>query len=111
MSLGNDRRPANRSDKALSDTKKTFQKRFKTEAGVLVGLLFCGFVLLPIAVYFIGTTIFGDFAGEGYGDFFGTLTGRLLQGDGPAWFLILSPYLVIVVFRLMAWGWRQSARA
>lgn len=82
----------------------------KTEASIFVGLLFFGFVLLPIAIYFVGSAIFGDYAGEGYGEFFGALRTRLLRGEASSWFLILSPYVAIIVFRLMAWGWQQSAR-
>lgn len=95
----------------MGNTPKTLRQRITTEALLFTGLLFFGFVLLPIAIYVVGTAIFGNYGGEGYGDFFGTLSLRILQGDANAWFLILSPYIVILVFRLMAWGWRQSARA
>jgi len=95
----------------LGDTPKTLRQRITTEAVLFTGLLFFGFVLLPVAIYLVGTAIFGNYAGEGYGDFFSVLSLRILQGDANAWFLILSPYIVILIFRLMAWGWRQSARA
>lgn len=80
------------------------------ETGLFVGLLFIGFVVMPVAIYFVGSAIFGAYGGEGYGDFFGTLSTRIREGDQTAWFLVLSPYLVILIFRLMAWGWGRAAQ-
>lgn len=80
------------------------------EAALFLGLLCAGLVLLPIAVYLVGDAIFGDYAGHGYGDFFGSLSARVRGFDGSAWFLILSPWLAVSVLRLMAWGWRSAGR-
>jgi len=74
------------------------------------GLLFLGMVLMPIAIYAIGETLFGDYGGHGYGDFFGTLSGKLRQGDKVAWFLVFSPYLIWQLIRLMALGWRRTRK-
>lgn len=81
------------------------------ETALFLGLFFVGIVILPIAIYFVGNTVFGAFEGNGYSDFFGTLSGRVRSGDRAAWFLIFSPYLAIMTMRLMAWGWRSTARA
>lgn len=75
----------------------------------LAALLFIGIVLLPIAVWIVGRTVFGDYEGGNYMNFFGTLGGRLAAGDGAAWFLVLSPYLAISALRLSAFGWRLAA--
>ena len=74
-----------------------------------MGLLFVGIVIMPIAIYIVGGAIFGDYGGEGYDDFFGTIGLKIRSGDNVAWFLVLSPYLAVLVLRLMAWGWRQTA--
>jgi hypothetical protein len=78
------------------------------EFALFVGLLFVGFVLLPAAIYLVGQDVFGTYGGVGYGDFFGTLSEKVRNGDSVAWFLILSPYLGWQCVRLTAVGWRAS---
>lgn len=95
---------------ALGVAQKSLRQRLTAEAGLFVGLLFVGIVLVPIAIFFVGDAVFGHYGGEGYDDFFGTLSGKIRGGDKIAWFLVLSPYLAIFVFRLMFWGWRLTAQ-
>lgn len=83
---------------------------FRKELLLLSLLLFFGLVLMPIAIYVVGDAIFGEYGGHGYGAFFKTLSGKLRSGDGVAWFLVLSPYLVWQVFRLMVFAWRRSGK-
>lgn len=82
----------------------------KNEAALFTGLLFFGLVLLPVAIWFVGKAVFGAYGGMGYGDFFGTLIGKIRGGDLVAWFLVLSPWLVLQIGRLMALGWRAAAK-
>jgi len=95
----------------LAIARKSIKQRLTTEAGLFFGLLFVGIVLVPIAIYFVGDAVFGGYGGEGYDDFFGTLSIKIRGGDRVAWFLVLSPYLAITVIRLMMLGWRQVSRA
>jgi len=81
------------------------------ELGLLVFLLFAGLVLLPVLIYFVGQIVFGDYAGVGYGDFFGGLSAKVRSGEWASWFLILSPYLGWQCLRLMAYGWRLAGRS
>ena len=77
------------------------------EAALFVGLLFLGFVVVPILIYLIGPRLLGDFGGVGYADFFNGISTRIRQGDTAAWFFILSPYLAIQSLRLAWLGWRS----
>lgn len=95
----------------LSNDSSALQNIIRKEAGLLVFLLFIGMVFLPVAVFWVGQSIFGQYGGQGYGDFFGTLSSKIRAGDGVAWFLVLSPYLVCQCLRLMALGWRQSGKS
>ncbi len=92
----------------LSASKKTFRQRTTAEAGLFFGLLFVGIVLVPIAIYWVGGSIFGEYGGHGYGDFFGSLSDKIRNGDRVSWFLVLSPYLAILTIRLTVWGWRRT---
>ncbi|MDH3620232.1 MAG: hypothetical protein OER91_05035 [Gammaproteobacteria bacterium] len=82
----------------------------KKEAMLFVGLLFIGLVILPVAIWFVGHAVFGAYDGMGYMAFFGMLSGKIRAGDPAAWFLVLSPWLVLQCIRLMALGWRAAAK-
>ena len=78
------------------------------EAALLLGLLLAGLVLVPIAIYWIGPHVLGEFGGHGFSDFYGSLGARIRTGELAAWFLVLSPYLAIQVLRLTLHGWRAN---
>ncbi len=77
---------------------------------LFVGLLFFGFVLMPVIIWFVGKAVFGAYGGAGYTEFFGTLSGKIRSGDGVAWFLVLSPWLTWQILRLVAYGWRAAGK-
>ena len=64
------------------------------EGLLLVVMLLFGVLLLPIAIYLVGNTVFGAYAGQGFGDFYSSLHADLRNGKGVVIFLVLSPYLV-----------------
>jgi hypothetical protein len=92
----------------VTDTSSFLKKAVQRELGLLVGLLFVGLVLMPIAIFWVGQSLFGAYGGQGYGDFFGTLSEKIRRGDGVAWFLVLSPYLVWQSLRLTVLAWRYA---
>ncbi len=81
----------------------------RREAAVLLGLLFVGLVLMPFGIYLVGQEVFGEYGGHGYGDFFGTLSGKIRNRDAVAWFLVLSPYLAWQFVRLVLLAWRHTS--
>jgi len=85
---------------------KSIRQIARREIALLLGLLFVGLVLIPIGIYLVGQQVFGEYGGHGYGDFFGTLSGKIRDRDAVAWFLVLSPYLTWQLVRLIALGWR-----
>lgn len=94
----------------MSESPSSIVTILKKEGALLAMLLFFGLVLLPIAIWFVGKTVFGTYGGAGYADFFGTLSGKIRNGDLVAWFLVLSPYLVWQCVRLMVFGWRTAGK-
>jgi hypothetical protein len=80
------------------------------EIALLSGFLFLGLLILPIVIYFVGQSVFGEYAGHGYGDFFGTLSEKVRNGNHVAWFLILSPYIGWQVLRLSLYSWKFAGR-
>lgn len=94
----------------MSDNPSFLKKTIRKELGLFVGLLFVGFVLMPVAIFWVGQNLFGAYGGQGYGDFFGTISEKIRRGDGVAWFLVLSPYLVWQCLRLTIVAWRYAGR-
>ena len=87
-----------------------FRQLASKEIALFTGLLFLGIIILPIMIYSVGQSVFGTYGGVGYADFFGTLGGKIRQGDVVAWFLILSPYLGWQCLRIMVVAWRFIGR-
>lgn len=82
----------------------------RKELALFVFLLFFGFVIAPIALYLLGERVFGDYGGQGYSDFFGTLSARIRAGHSVTWFFVLAPYLVWQTLRLTAYAFRLAGR-
>jgi hypothetical protein len=78
------------------------------EAALLLGLLLVGLVVVPFSIYLIGPRLLGEFGGHGFADFFGSLSARIRAGEASAWFLVLSPYLIVQALRLTWFGWRST---
>lgn len=97
------------SEESISLARSPKQIALK-EVALFLGLLFFGFVLMPVAIYVVGREIFGDYGGYGYADFFGTLSAKIRSGEGVAWFLVLSPYLAWQTLRLTVYGWRRASK-
>ena len=87
-----------------------FRKIATKELALLAGFLFFGLAVMPILIYFVGDMVFGAYGGVGYGDFFGTLSQKVRNGDAVACFLVLSPYLGWQCVRLTALAWRLAGR-
>ena len=94
----------------MADTPLPIVRILKKEALLFLVLLFFGLVILPIAIWFVGSAVFGEYGGSGYADFFGTLSAKIRAGDGVAWFLVLSPWLAWQIVRLALFGWRSTRR-
>ena len=88
----------------------SFTHILRREAALFFGLLFFGFVLMPIGIYLVGQEVFGKYGGYGYADFFGTLSAKIRGGEPVAWFLVLSPYLAWQTLRLTIFGWRLASK-
>lgn len=82
----------------------------RKEVALLTGLLFFGFVLMPLGIFWVGQSLFGSYGGHGYGEFFGIISEKIRSFDRVAWFLVLAPYLVWQCLRLMVKAWRLLGR-
>jgi len=90
----------------MADEKNDIGTILKRESLLVAVLVLGGVLLLPGAVYGVGFLIFGEYPG-GPGGFYGEIWGALGRGNPGAWFLVLSPWLVVTVARLT---WRAMRR-
>jgi len=74
--------------------------RLKFELVLAITLIAFGLVGLPIAVYWVGQVVIGEYESDGgAGGLVGAVWDGLGSGSAPAWILVLSPYVVIQLFR------------
>lgn len=68
----------------------------------VVGLGF-GFFLLPWLVYLVGQSLFGTYGGGAHklGSFYGELFKNLSAGEPDSWGLVVGPYVVLSLLRLI----------
>ena len=92
----------------MTQPQASLRKSAFKELALFLGLLFLGLVLLPVAIYFVGQKVFGDYGGAGFAGFFNTLGGNIRDGNGVAWFLVLAPYLGWQTVRLTRLLWRAA---
>lgn len=72
----------------------------------LVGLALAGGLVLPIASYMAGKRVIGAYEGKlGLSDYLDSIYGAAGRGEFLAWWLLLSPALVALVWYLVIrWG-------
>ncbi len=80
------------------------------ELALALMLLFAGMFLLPLTIYLTGQSVFGEYGGAGFSDFYGRLSGELREGRPVVWFLVLSPYLILMLLRFTIWAFLRARR-
>ena len=98
-------------DCRMTPDADVMKERIVKEAVWLGVLALIGLVLLPIAIYLVGRTVFGEYGGDGFGGFYGELLSGFVSGEPVVWFLLLSPYLLWLLFRVTVWGFRRLGRS
>lgn len=93
----------------MTEGKKSIRAVLRRELATLVLLVLVGVVLLPLTIYLVGESIFGDYAGGRFGDFYRDIQSDLRLGRPVVIFLMISPYLVWQLLRLSFYGFRRTA--
>jgi hypothetical protein len=83
--------------------------RLKRELAITGTLLGFGLLLLPLAIYWVGQQVVGEYApGADALNLASELWLALWRGNFAAWTLVLSPLLVVQLLRLARWIWRVN---
>jgi hypothetical protein len=94
----------------MPDSSIHLKRILQKEAALFLGLFFFGIVLVPVAVYLVGRSVFGEYGGHGFADFYASLHYELRAGQTVTWYLVLSPYLAWQLFRLTIYAFRKHRR-
>jgi hypothetical protein len=94
----------------MSDAPPTVRDTVAKEAIVFLSLFLFGILVLPIAIYFVGQLVFGEYGGAGFSDFYGRLHYELRNGQSVSWYLVLSPYLGWQLARFTIHAFRRFRR-
>jgi hypothetical protein len=88
---------------------RTSRSTWQRETAIAAGSLAFGLLVLPFAVYFVGQRLLGDYGeGEGGLSLAESIWLDLLALRLPAWILVLSPYFVVQLARLVRRVWRRA---
>ena len=71
---------------------KKGKKIFGRQTVFFLWMLAGGLLLLPAAVYLVGKSVFGEYGGTGFTEFYSTLYSKLLSGNLSVWFLVPVSY-------------------
>ena len=94
----------------MTATSSNLKSSAKREAALFLVLLLLGLLLLPAAIYLVGQSVFGDYGGGGFGEFYAGIHRDIRSGNGVVWFLVLAPYLIWQVLRLTIGIFRYVSR-
>lgn len=97
--------PANMTINSVS-----FKKSATRESILFLCLFFVGLVILPLSIYLVGKSVFGEYAGAGFSGFYGAVHRAIRDGEPAVLFLVLSPYIVWQIGRLTIWGFRRTLK-
>jgi len=75
--------------------------RLRRELYFVGGALAVGLILMPILIYLAGSLTLGPYASGGFGSFLGDFFGGLFRGWLPVWGVVLGPYALIMLLRLV----------
>jgi hypothetical protein len=78
---------------------------------LLTGLaLVFGFALMPVLIFYAGSSLLGRYEGASLGHMFQSLYGGLRTGSAASWIVLLGPYGLYLFFKALRLWWRASAR-
>jgi hypothetical protein len=71
--------------------------------------LAAGGLVLPALIYAVGVAVLGPYDGGSLAGTYKVVLGGLAHGSIPSWVVVLGPYLLWHLARLLRFWWRASA--
>lgn len=105
MRTGNDTEAPD-ADPSL-DAGPSLKDRILKQTAVIGALILAGLLVLPILIYLVGRSVFGEYGGGDFSAFYVRLHQDLRSGEPATVFLMLSPCLLWLLLRLSLWLFRR----
>jgi hypothetical protein len=84
-------------------------RTIKREIAIAAALFAAGLLLLPPAIFWVGREVAGDYAGGGALALSDQIWADFMQLEPAAWLLVLSPYVLLQLVRLIGRTWRARS--
>lgn len=84
------------------------QRPWMVELGAAVGCLAIGVALMPGAIFYVGAAALGRYEGASVGRLYASVFSGFSHGSTAAWVVILGPYGLYVLFKLLRAWWRTG---
>ncbi len=68
-----------------------------------------GFALMPVLIFYAGSSLLGRYEGASVANQFHSLYGGLQAGSAASWIVLLGPYGLYLIFRVLGLWWRAGA--
>jgi hypothetical protein len=72
--------------------------------------LAAGFLLMPVLIFFAGSSALGRYEGASLRRLFGSIYGGLETGSAASWIVVLGPYGLLLILRALRVCWRAGAK-
>ena len=97
---------------SLSTTYQNWhtQRPWAIEIAAAAICLALGAALMPVLIFYGGAATLGKYDGASLGKLFASLYNGLGQSSLPAWTVLLGPYALYILFKILRWWWRLGAR-
>jgi len=89
------------------DGRHSLKDRVLRQTAVIGALVLAGLLVLPLLIYIVGQSVFGEYGGGSFSDFYVRLHEDLRSGETAAVFLVLSPCILWLLLRLCLWLFRR----
>jgi hypothetical protein len=72
--------------------------------------LLVGFALMPVLIFFAGSSLLGRYEGASVRRMFESIYAGLQSGSAASWIVLLGPYGLYLAFRALQWWWRAGSK-
>lgn len=91
-----------------SITEFAERRPLAVELGAAIGCLVIGVGLMPAAIFYTGAATLGRYEGASIGRLYSSVFTGIGGGSAAAWIVILGPYGLYLLFRVLRAWWRAG---